>query len=222
MKKTLMILILISISLTFLVFSIEINSYNENYYTKKFKEHNVEEVTGKNLNQLKPITKKLILYLKGGDNDLLRPHYNGKEILHMEDVKSLFNLARIIKYIGILIIILGAYYLWKSKALLSLAKTLFYGIFINYILISIIGVLSFIDFNKYFTYFHLLFFTNDLWLLDPRTDLLIQMLPEEFFIGMAIRIVITFVTLLAFVQVISFIYIRKKKQKLIMSHNLKI
>ena len=44
------------------------------------------------------------------------------------------------------------------------------------------------DFTKYFTIFHEIFFTNDLWLFDPSTDLMIRMLPEGFFYDMVMRI----------------------------------
>ena len=44
------------------------------------------------------------------------------------------------------------------------------------------------DFGTLFTRFHLLAFTNDLWLLNPETDLMIRMLPQEFFEKMALRL----------------------------------
>ena len=44
------------------------------------------------------------------------------------------------------------------------------------------------DFTKYFTIFHEIFFTNDLWLFDPATDYMIRMLPEGFFYDMVMRI----------------------------------
>ena len=55
------------------------------------------------------------------------------------------------------------------------------------------GGLVAIDFNKYFVLFHEIFFNNDLWLLDPATDLLIRMLPEGFFFDMVIRIGVIFI-----------------------------
>lgn len=217
MKKFVAVLMVIAISLTFLVFSIERNAYNEDYFIKKYKEHDIETVTGKGIEELKPITEKLIEYLKGGENDLLKPHFNEREILHMEDVRDLFDLARIIKYIGLFIIILGVFYFYKNKEILFMVKTFLYGLFSNHILLIIIGFLAYQDFNKYFTYFHHIFFTNDLWLLDPTTDLMIQMLPEEFFSGMAINIMITFLVYLAILQIVSYLYIRKenKNEKLI-------
>ena len=164
------------------------------------------------MEELHGITEKLILYLKGGENDLLRPHFNEREILHMEDVRDLFDLARMIKYAGIAVIIIGIYYFYKNKEILFMAKTFLYGLFSNHILLIIIGFLAYQDFNKYFTYFHHIFFTNDLWILDPSTDLMIQMLPEEFFSGMAVNIMITFLVYLAILQVVSYLYIRKERK----------
>ena len=92
-----------------------------------------------------------------------------------------------------------------------MAKNLFYGLFINHLLLVIIALLAYIDFNKYFTYFHLIFFSNDLWILNPETDLMIQMLPEDFFIGIAIKIMIYYLLYLMMVQLISYLYMKKGK-----------
>jgi integral membrane protein (TIGR01906 family) len=53
------------------------------------------------------------------------------------------------------------------------------------------GLLLFLiarDFTAAFTVFHEIFFRNDLWILDPRTSLLIQIVPEPFFMDIALRI----------------------------------
>lgn len=213
MKKVSMVLIVLSISLIFLIFALEQNAYDKDYYLKKYKENDTEMLTGKNMDELEDITDGLILYLKGGENDLLRPHFNEKEILHMEDVKDLFNLARTIKYIGLGTAFVSFIYFIKTKKTKLLAKTLSYGLFVNHVILSIIGLLAYQDFNKYFTYFHLIFFTNDLWILNPKTDLMIQMLPENFFFGMATKIMIAFLIYISIIQVISFISLRKNNKK---------
>ena len=41
--------------------------------------------------------------------------------------------------------------------------------------------------------FHEMFFSNDLWLLDPNTDMLINIVPEPFFIDTSLYICITFI-----------------------------
>lgn len=48
------------------------------------------------------------------------------------------------------------------------------------------------DFTKYFVIFHQIFFDNDLWILDARTDLLINIVPEPFFMDTAARIAMLF------------------------------
>jgi integral membrane protein (TIGR01906 family) len=51
-----------------------------------------------------------------------------------------------------------------------------------------------IDFNSIFYIFHILSFSNDLWLLDPATDYLIMMFPSGFFFDGAIVIVTTIIS----------------------------
>ena len=46
------------------------------------------------------------------------------------------------------------------------------------------------DFDGLFTAFHHLVFNNDGWLLDPRTDMLIRLMPTDFFVSMGVRVVL--------------------------------
>lgn len=43
-----------------------------------------------------------------------------------------------------------------------------------------------IDFSRAFVLFHQVFFRNDLWLFDPRTDPVILLLPEAYFLRCAV------------------------------------
>lgn len=210
MKKILGIILIIAISLSFLVISLETNTYNKNYYLTSYEKYDIEEVSGKSIKELERITDKLILYLRGkGGEDLLRPHYNEREILHMIDVKILFNLARTIKYLGLIISAILIGYFFKKSQYKFLQKTLGLGLFSNHILLGLVAILATTNFNKYFTYFHLIFFTNDLWLLNPKTDLLIQMLPEAFFMGIAMRIGLYFLLYLSIVQMVAYVFLGK-------------
>lgn len=214
MKRIFMFILVVSISITFLIFSLESNAYDKSYYMEKYRENNIELVTDKDLGELESITDGLILYLKGGENELLKPHFNNREIMHMEDVRNLFDIARLIKYIAILGVMASAFYFIRKKKLMILIKTISYGLFGNHVLLIIIGTLAYSDFNKYFTYFHLIFFSNDLWQLDPRTDLMIQMLPENFFSGMALNILVQFLILITGLQIVNYIYLRYKRSRL--------
>ena len=210
MKKASLVLLVVFLSLSCILISFEQHSFNKSYYMDSYDQHNIEGVTGKSRGELGEITDKLIEYLKGkAGEEALRPHYNEKEILHMEDVQVLFKYGFILKY-GIMILSLGLiifFALRGEKELLG--RYIFKGLFINWILLGLLLIMIFFDFDKYFTYFHLIFFDNDLWLLDPRTDLLIQMLPQEFFINIAIKIGVSFLMYVATIQAIGYAVYKK-------------
>ena len=65
---------------------------------------------------------------------------------------------------------------------LCIGTGLFFGI-----LAVLAGIIS-TDFSKYFVMFHHIFFNNDLWILNPETDMLINIVPEGFFMDTAARI----------------------------------
>ena len=94
----------------------------------------------------------------------------------------------------------------------SLGKVLLLGLFANHTLVLLIGFLAASNFTKYWTIFHHIFFTNDLWLLDPKTDLMIQMLPEQFFSGMALDIAVSFFIYLSIIQLVGLYYMKRGKK----------
>ena len=55
---------------------------------------------------------------------------------------------------------------------------------------SIIGLLASIDFDVAFVVFHKIFFRNDYWIFDYRTDPVIMILPQDFFMHCFIMIVV--------------------------------
>lgn len=213
MKKLFTIILIIFLPFYILLTLVEVNTFNKDFYLKSYETYGVLDVTGKNLEELDNVTEDLLSYLKDDslDEELLSPHFNDKEIKHMEDVKVLFKYGFIIKKLSLVLSVLSIVYLLIHGGVRNLIKIIFYGNFIWIGIIILLFLLTTIDFNKYFTYFHLIFFNNDLWLLDPKTDLLIQILPEQFFISIFKRIVLLFMLVLATIQIISFIIIKKRK-----------
>jgi integral membrane protein (TIGR01906 family) len=200
--------------LTLLLTALENNAYNKGYYLNQFEQNNTVEETGKTMDELSVIADDLINYIKGkGFDDLLDPHFNDKEIAHMRDVQRLFDSGRALKYIsgGIALILL--IYFGVNEGKRKLGKKLVFGLFANHILIILLAIIIASDFNKYWTIFHHIFFTNDLWLLDPQTDLMIQMLPEQFFSGMVIRIMLSFFIYLSIIQIAGLYYMKKGRGK---------
>lgn len=210
MKKVLLIILVISLSLVCLLVATEANSFEFKKYLSSFEKHNIMETTGKSFQELGDITNDLFEYLKGKAGDeILEPNFNEKEVLHMKDVQVLFKYGFILKYIAI-IVSLGIIIYFRIKGdMKSLGRYMYKGLFANWFLVGALGLMVYFNFDKYFTYFHKIFFTNDLWLLDPKTDLLIQMLPEEFFISMAISIMLSFLGFVATIQGIGYVAFKK-------------
>lgn len=214
MKKVLVVILIISISVAMLMIAIEKNAYNKSYYLKSFEKYNIEEVTGKSMDDLEEITDSLIAYLKGeGYDELLIPHFNEKEVAHMRDVQDLFDQARLIKFFSIAISVILIIYFGVNYGKKTLGKVLFYGLFSNHVIVILLALVIATDFNKYWTIFHHIFFTNDLWLLNPKTDLMIQMLPEQFFSGIALNLMLSFFIYLAIIQLVGLYYMKKGRGK---------
>jgi integral membrane protein (TIGR01906 family) len=208
----LLILLIVNVSIFALVMAIERSAYDLDYYMDSYEKNGVFEVTNKSYEELEKISKEIIGVLKGNsDVSELSPYFSPKEIAHMRDVQDLFNFAKILKFISAitsLIIILS--YLRKDKSKI-MGKWLGIGLSFNYIFLIILAVLVTTNFNKYFIIFHELFFDNDLWLLDPNTDLLIQIMPEAFFTDILVIILFRFVVYIIFGQLVGYIFYKKGK-----------
>lgn len=152
--------------------------------------------TGMSVEDLTEAGRALIDYLTGKSHSPQivttihreeRPLYNKKELLHLEDVRNLFRTGLTAEWIAtaaalaLTVLLLAAR---KHKA----ASIAFYAAAISTIAILVLLALpAASDFTGWWTKFHLITFTNDLWLLDPQTDWLIRMFPEPFFFEMAKR-----------------------------------
>lgn len=160
-------------------------SYYNNFHT----EYKIDEESGLSKEWIESASKSLVEFIKNGDKEVLKNHFNEKEISHMEDVYKLFKLDRIV-YI-ILFIISFTVLLYKTFK----NDNLFLKYIKKYILIAYLSVISFLGvcsifFSDSFIYFHKLFFNNDLWLLDYKTDLMIRILPEKFFFVLFLNVLV--------------------------------
>lgn len=128
---------------------------------------------------------------------------------HFYEVKKIFLNIYLIIIVILLAFIVIKFILRKYNKKFNLFKILNYG---ANTLISIIAVLLasiFINFSKAFVVFHKIFFNNDYWVFDSKTDPIIDVLPEEVFKLYAI-IVIAFV--LEFIILYKIFYYREKNK----------
>ena len=150
--------------------------------------------------------KAITGYLKGERNDLTmaaadgteRPGFSEKELAHMADVRGLVRGLNIFRYVnGVLaLLVFGAYCFigrrsGSREALLrGILSGLAAGAYVLLGLILALAVWGSVNFTGLFVTFHKVLFSNNLWLLNPREDLLIMLMPTPFFVWYAKKIVL--------------------------------
>ena len=168
------------------------NCFNLNFYKNFYEKENLAPSINTTNSELINNTENLLAYLK--DNTSLNKNwFSDKDILHMIDVKNLYNVSfkvmtfcLIIFVITTIIIIITK----KTKTLLYITKTFNKTLVIFILLIAILAGIIAYNFNSFWIRFHTILFSNDLWLLSPDESNLIKMVPEEFFISLITRIII--------------------------------
>ena len=209
---------LIALLVVMLISSVDIAAYgNRGYFQKEYQKYDVLKNINMNEKDLLYVTEEMMSYLKGNRNDLhikttidnkQQEFFNQREIAHMEDVKVLFLKGILIRKIGIVICITVIIFLTfqnkKQFLLISLKK----GMISFIVVVAILSAIISTNFTKYFILFHKIFFSNNLWILNPNTDRLINIVPEPFFIDTAIRIVAIFFGMIVCVYIICSILLK--------------
>jgi len=106
--------------------------------------------------------------------------------IHFQEVKAIFDAFQLLFLFS-----LGGFLLlrWKAAALRDGRYARIAGA-ACFILTALIGVFVLLGWDKAFVLFHKLFFANDLWLFDYRTDPVITILPDSFFLHEALLILV--------------------------------
>ncbi len=118
-----------------------------------------------------------------------QPFFTDREKSHLYDCRVLFGKAIRARAIALLFLVAFSVYLYvhlgKGGAAALLAKGYLKAIAFTAAAAVIIGILCVIDFTAVFTEFHHIFFDNDLWILDPAKDNLINIMQEDVFFDAA-------------------------------------
>ncbi|TLG73792.1 TIGR01906 family membrane protein [Culicoidibacter larvae] len=225
MRRFLLAIFGIALSFLLLLTALETATFRLETYRELDAQYNIQKRASMSEEQLNATMADLLSYLfdsrevldtRAIINGEERAVFNEKEILHMIDVKFLFKLAFGGQLLcGILVVGIAAYLIFKRQFFTrGTGIALLLTAIVNVILFAILAVLMQSDFTQYFTYFHEIFFSNDLWLLNPRTDVLIQMLPEAVFSTLAMQIGLLYAGSMAIVALIGggFYFMNKKRK----------
>ena len=185
--------------------SFEIITFSDWIYTYNWSRNNISNNTGLSITELNHSSNSIKDYFK---NDLEKleiiitqnnNNYNlfkDREIDHMVDVKSIIQSTLLFEKVGgilLIIFLIMLFYNQKLKTIEeNIRKIILKSFFLWGAFLSIIIFGMMVNFNYTFILFHKLLFRNDLWILNPRTDFLLMMFPQRFFLEIAIGILLLF------------------------------
>jgi len=174
-------------------------AFSEDFFLKAFEADHTAERLGLDAPGMEAVAKNLTGYMAGREASMdiqvpvegkMSRFYNDKELAHMVDFRNLMGLGNRVRSLLLLASLLlltglkrfsGTEAFWRGVLASALGALGF---------AALLGILALNDFSGAFYKFHEIFFTNELWLLDPATDRLIQMLPESFFFAITARILV--------------------------------
>lgn len=142
------------------------------------------------------------------DDSTINNIYSRDEVSHMVDVFNLFFVARVINVISLLMAVILIFFNRKKIYTIDVSRRWYLFILIP----MVIMIPAIISFDKFWILFHKVLFRNNLWLMDPETSLMINLLPQKVFylISMGTIIMYSFLTI---VTNFMFRYLSKKQIK---------
>lgn len=176
--------------------------FNTERFMVSYEKENISEVTGMTTETLRVVTDHMLDYLCDKEEEFNltatihgkpRLVFDDREVAHMVDVKKLFMSAFTIRTVCVITAIVSLalmILLLRRESIPFVGWGYLVGLIIFGAFLGFLGYLISLDFNATFMRFHEIFFDNDLWLLDPTYEVLIQMLPESFFYSIAAALII--------------------------------
>jgi integral membrane protein (TIGR01906 family) len=198
------VFILLVLAIPILIISVAVNLYtgSVDLYTGGFARYHISAATGIGDSQLQGVARGMVDYFEGKVDSpqvevdirgIKRPVYNQKELIHLEDVRKIIDIFKMLEILSFIIFLAAGLYIYFKSGVNRLLRGLQAGAVVSVAFLGSVMLWALIDFNSIFYFFHILSFSNDLWLLDPATDYLIMMFPEGFFFDAAILIVATII-----------------------------
>jgi integral membrane protein (TIGR01906 family) len=212
------ITLIITLPLVLLFSSLQALVFQPAYFSWQFERYHIEEATGMEKEDLLDTMDEVMAYLQGKRDDLViisrvrgmeREIFGEREKDHMVDVQNLFLAGFWIRNISLLLLLASLYTLYRKGSGVLTARAVAFASWLPLSLGLVLGLVVSLDFSRYFVIFHEIFFDNDLWLLNPNTDILIQMLPEGFFMDTALLATVLFVFLSLCIGTISLFYYQR-------------
>lgn len=208
-----------------LFMSVKIAANNESFYRREFEKIGNAQYMGMSTDDLVASTMRMIDYMEGrvesiditvSVNGERVSMFNDRERAHMVDVKNIYQGFQTASYIFIALyalFLLYWFYRTRTRQLHVLTRAFVRASILFTALLLAIVIFAAVDFTSFWTAFHHLLFTNDLWILNGATDRMIMMMPQQFFSDMVLRIVLQFVIPWALLLIGAYIYNRRSRRR---------
>jgi len=189
----------ICIVILILRFAIFIPSMGMWFYQWQFDVNDTYEVVNMQPEHLHEVTRHMIRYMQGREADLQimtivdgQPRYffSDIEIRHMIDVYELFAIGSVILIVACVLFAATAavFAIWGRKQPGYLFRSWQISAATVFAAFAVLVITIAINWHHAFVVFHEIFFDNDYWILNPSVDLLVNIVPYNFFIMLSIVI----------------------------------
>lgn len=177
---------------------------------------------GMSEDDLEKVVNSMVFFTTGKQNTLQvrvtmhgveRDFYNEKEIAHIEDVRELVQKVRVCMIICGVIFAVGTMVFCCIKEKIRLATGFLVSLGMILLAAVFIAVVAVIDMQAVVNGFHYLFFDNDLWWLDYRTDMVVWLFSNDMYGDAIIRIGVWLAALLVPFSVLSVLAVGRNRIK---------
>lgn len=207
-------LLILILPLLILLMSMNLISFDQSFYDKKFSEYQVRE----DVPDAMSLHEKVMNFIKGRTNTLPN-ELTQREKEHLLDVRNLVRISTIALYIFIFLFIL----LFISSALILkvnnrvinfTGKVLIFGGFLTIAMAASLFLFIISDFSASFESFHKLFFEKGTYLFDPAKEIIVNLYPEQLFMDLGTRVLAgVFITAAVITLLGLFLLLKSKKKK---------
>ena len=175
-------------------------------YNDGFEKYTISGISGISDSDLRQVGADIRSYINSGDEPLdvrtsilgtERDLFNDREVAHMKDVKRLVwgvYILALVSAVYLAAMTVTGFARHRSRFAEHLARRALYGGGLTLALLVIFGLSALVDFESLFIKFHQLSFANDFWQLDPRTDYLVRIFPDAFWVDATVWVAVRAVT----------------------------
>ena len=165
-------------------------------YEGGFEKYSISRTTGITMEDLRQVGADLRRFfntrgplsvrarVQGVEQDIFKP----REVLHMRDVKRLVWMVYGVAAVSgvYLLLVTGVGVIARPRFPREVARLCIWGGALTIGLVAAIGLFALVGFDTLFLKFHQFSFSNNLWQLDERTDYLLIMFPQDFWLDATI------------------------------------